>query len=322
VTRALRQASPAVALALAALAFALLAPSHPLTLLDARIVLLQTAIVGIVGLGMSLVIVGGGIDLSIGSLVALCGVVAARVLAADLGSLSGTALAPVLALAAALVVGALAGLYNGLLISMLRLPPFIVTLGTLGFFRGLAKWACGGSSQVGAPPGWLAEWVRLAPRPAWLVIAPVAWLLLALSAVTAAWLHWSVAGRHLVALGSNPEAARRAGLRVDRLRVLSYSFCGVFGGLAGMIQFARLGGMGDPTAQVGLELRAIAAVVIGGASLAGGRASIAGTLCGALLMSFLDNRAVALGWPNYVQELIVGHIIIVAVVLDRWRPRV
>ncbi|MFN0132702.1 MAG: ABC transporter permease [Phycisphaerales bacterium] len=317
---ALRKATPAITLALTVLAFAAIAPGR-LSITDARIVLLQTAIVGIVGLGMAVVIVGGGIDLSIGSLVALCGVVAARVLAADLGVVNETAAAPMLAVAAALFVGTLAGLYNGVLIAILRLPPFIVTLGTLGFFRGLAKWACGGGSQVGAPPGWLASWVRLVPRPAWLLVAPTAWLLLGLSGLAAAWLHWSVAGRQLIATGASEEAARRAGIPIHRRRIASYAICGTLGGLAGVIQFARLGGMGDPTIQVGLELRAIAAVVIGGASLAGGHVSIAGTLCGALLMAFLDNRAASLGWPNYVQELIVGHIIILAVALDRWRPR-
>ena len=136
----------------------------------------------------------------------------------------------------------------------------------------------------------------------------------------AVWLlHFTVLGRRAVAIGSNEEAARRAAVPIPRVKVAVYTISGALVGLAGAWYYARLGGSGDPTCAPGVELNAIAAVVIGGASLSGGSGSVAGTLCGALLMALLDNRGVALGWPNYAQELVVGNIIILAVAFDRWR---
>lgn len=309
--------APGIGLVLVAALFYALAPDRPLSIGDARVILLHSTIVGLVALGMTVVIVSGGIDLSVGSAVALCGVVAAKAIGRG-----DAAVSPIWGVLAALGAGVACGVYNGLLISVLRLPPFIVTLGTLGFFRGLAKWMSS-SSTVDCNAGWLATWVSPTPRGglAWMLVAPVVWGLLLIAAITAAMLQATVAGRRAVAIGSNAEAARRAGIRTWRVKLFVYGVCGLLVGLAGVVQCARLGGVGDSTAQIGLELKAIAAVVIGGASLAGGSASVWGTLCGALLMSLLDNRCTALGWPNYVQELVVGHIIIVAVAADQWRRR-
>lgn len=315
----LRRFAPALSLIIAAALFWAIAPDRPLSVMDARTILLQTVIVAIVALGMTIVMVSGGIDLSVGSAVALSGVAAAQVMKPQwdpglIGWQTG------LAVLTAVATGAACGLYNGALVTLLRLPPFIVTLGTLGFFRGVAKWVSG-NSPVYAKPGWLEAWVALIPRPAWLIVAPAVWLMLALAAASAFFLHHTVPGRRAVATGSSEEAARRAGLPITRVKIMVYTLGGVMVGLAGVLQFARLGGSGDPTVQIGLELKAVAAVVIGGASLAGGHASIAGTLCGALLMALLDNRCTALGWPNFVQEMVVGHIIIIAVAVDRWRAR-
>jgi ribose transport system permease protein len=309
--------APAISLVLVAALFYAIAPNRPLTGLDVRFILLQTVIVGLVALGMTVVIVSGGIDLSVGSSVAWCGVAAAKMMAGG-----DSELMPVLAVLAAALVGVACGLYNGALITLLRLPPFIVTLGTLGFFRGVAKWASG-SSPVYSKPGWLTAWVDPSPRGsmAWLLVAPVVWVLLIIAGIVALVLKQTVAGRHAVAIGSNEEASRRAGIPIARVKIAVYAACGLLVGLAGVVQFARLGGSGDPTIQVGLELKAIAAVVIGGASFAGGYASVTGTLCGAMLMVLLENRCTAVGWPNYVQELVVGHIIIAAVALDQWRRR-
>ncbi|MBL8763543.1 MAG: ABC transporter permease [Phycisphaerae bacterium] len=314
----LRAFAPVLSLGAAILVFWAIAPDRPLTAMDARTIMLQTVIVALVGLGMTLVLVSGGIDLSVGSSVALCAVAAALVMKADFGAAAASTWQPALAALAAVAAGAACGLYNGGLIALLRLPSFIVTLGTLGFFRGVAKWISG-SSPVYARDSWLREWVRPIPEPSWLLVAPSVWMMLLLAGGFALWLRRTVAGRQAVATGSNLEAARRAGIRVPRVNVIVYSVCGALVGLAGVVQFARLGGSGDPTVQVGLELKAVAAVVIGGASLSGGTASVAGTLCGALLMALLDNRCTALGWPNYVQELVVGHIIILAVAIDRGR---
>ena len=227
---------------------------------------------------------------------------------------------PYLAIAAAVAVGALCGLYSGALIVLLRLPPFIVTLGMLGFYRGLAKWAASNSQVIGHT-GWVYDWVVGVPPPGlrWAVVAPSVWMMLLMAAAMAALMHYTVLGRRAVAIGSNEEAARRAAVPIGRIKIAVYTLSGALVGLAGAWYFARLGGSGDPTCAPGLELNAIAAVVIGGASLSGGSASVVGTLCGAILMSLLENRGVALGWPNYAQELVVGNIIILAVAFDRWR---
>jgi len=306
-----RALSPVLSLLLVVLFFAALAPDRPVGLFDLRLVAVHTLIVGTAALGMTLVIMSGGIDLSIGSAVALASVAAALTLRAGAH--------PALALAAAIATGAACGLYNGILVTLLRLPPFIATLGTLGFFRGVAKWICG-SRPVSADPRGLETWVNPIPARPWMLFAPGVWLMLALALLTAAAIRATVFGRHAVAIGSNAEAARRAGIPIARTRTLVYTVAGLFTGLAGLLQFARLT-QGDPTIAVGLELDVIAAVVIGGASLSGGQGSIAGTLAGAVLMAYLRNRCTVLGWPNFVQEMIVGHIIIVAVAIDQWRLR-
>jgi ribose transport system permease protein len=305
----LTRLSPLVGLCAAVVLFLVIAPDRPPGLMDLRIIALHTVIVGTAALGMTVVIVCGGIDLSVGSAAALASVVAAKV--AKGGGSPGEALL------AAVAAGGLCGLYNGVLITGLRLPPFIATLGTLGFFRGAAKWLSD-KGPVSASPGWMEGWVQLVPAKAWMVVAPAVWVLAGLSLLTSAMLHWTVFGRRLTAIGSNEEAARRAGVPIRRTKVFVYIAGGLFAGMAGAILFARLT-QGDPTAAAGLELEVIAAVVIGGASLSGGTGSVAGACAGAVLMAFLKNRCTVLGWENYIQEIVVGHIIIAAVALDRWR---
>jgi len=286
-------------------------PHKGVSLLDVRTVLVHGVIVAILGIGMTFVIISGGIDLSVGSGLALCGVAAA--LAAARG-------VPILGVVlTAIGTGVLCGVYNGLLVTGLRLPAFIATLGTLGFFRGIAKWLAG-SGVVSAPDHGLNAMMQPIPASgAWLV-APGVWLLGALALGAAAVLHLTMFGRHTIAIGSNETAARHAGLQVGRCRVYVYAICGGLVGVAGLLQFGRLT-VGDPTGGVGYELDAVAAVVIGGGSLAGGSGSILGTVIGAVMMAYLRNRCAALMWPQFVQEIIVGHIIIVAVALDQWRRR-
>ncbi|MEI7657206.1 MAG: ABC transporter permease [Phycisphaerae bacterium] len=305
----------AAMLAAAGVIVALLGGGATFSLLDVRTILLQSSIVAIAALGATLVIAMGGLDLSVGSCVALCTVVAAKVM---LSRGVDDAWGPVLAIIAAAATGAACGACNGLIVAALGLPAFIVTLGMLGFVRGLAKYVSD-SSPVYAKAGWLASWVVPEPRPAWLLVPPAAWLTLLLAAAGSFFLRRTVAGRHAIAIGSNEEAATRCGVPVGRTKALVYALAGLAAGLAAVIQFARLGGSGDPTIQVGLELKAVAAAVIGGASLSGGRVSIVGTLCGAVLMSLLDNRCEAAGLPSFAQEMIVGPVIIVAVAIDRWR---
>ncbi len=287
-------------------------PPHPrVTLLDLQTVSVHMVIVGIAAMGMTFIIISGGIDLSVGSAIALASVAVA------LAFKHGWPLPA--AIAVALATGAVCGLYNSLLITVLRLPPFIATLGTLGFYRGLAKWISN-SMPVTAPAHGLDLWVRPVPVQEWLPFAPAVWLLFALGVLLAAVLRYTILGRYTFAIGSNEATARLCGIRVPRVKVYIYVLAGVLTGLAGLMQFARLT-QGDPTVAIGLELDVIAAVVIGGGSLAGGQGSMVGTLAGAFLMAYLRNRCTVLGWSNFVQEMIVGHIIIIAVAIDQWRVR-
>lgn len=308
----LRNAGPIFGLLAVVLLFCVFDPSHPLGPSDFRNITLQSAITGIGALGVALIIVSGGIDLAPGSVVALVCVVTALALRSGVSG-AGSALI-------AIMVGGLTGFYSGVLIAALRLPAFIVTLGAMGFWRGVAKWLAESSTVVPSTDDGLARLVRARHGAEWWQIAPAAWLWLGLGVLVALFLRRTVTGRRIVAIGSNPEAARRCGIPVRRVRILVYTLSGLLVGVAGVVQFARLT-VGDPTVAAGEELRMIAAVVIGGGSLRGGRVSITGTIAGVLLMSFLSNRCDVLGWPNYIQEIITGHIIVGAVLIDRLRTR-
>lgn len=296
-------------LALVACVFVALPPHTLPTIADLRTVVVHAVLVGIVGIGLTLVIAAGGIDLSVGSAVSLCGVVAA------LAARAGAPL--VVVLLAGVACGVLCGLYNAGLVWLLRLPAFIVTLGTLGLFRGVAKWVSG-SRTVVAPTLGLEEVMQPEPRNGAWVVAPGVWVLGALAVVFGLVLGRTVLGRHILAMGGNIEAARVAGVPVRRTAMATYVLCGVLVGIAACLQFGRIT-VGDPTLNAGLELEAIAAAVIGGAALTGGTGSILGTVIGAVMMAYLRNRCAALGWPNFVQDMLVGHLIIAAVAIDRVR---
>jgi ribose transport system permease protein len=284
-------------------------PSRFLSLANLRIVLAQTVIVALGAIGMTIIIISAGIDLSPGSSIALTGVVCALALRAGWP--------PILALAAGMAAGGVVGLVNGLAITTLRVVPFIATLGMLGIARGVAKWISG-EQTVNAPATWLNSLAIAFPNPPWLLIAPGVWIALALAVLAAIVLRRTVFGRHVFALGSNETAARACGIHTGRLKLWIYSLGGLLFGLAGVMQMSRLR-QGDPTVAVGAELDIIAAVVIGGGSLAGGEGSILGSMIGALIMAFLRNGCQQMGWPNYIQEIIIGGIIVLAVAADRWR---
>jgi ribose transport system permease protein len=274
-----------------------------------RTVAVHTVIVAIVGIGMTFVILSGGIDLSVGSALAFASVITALSARQDWPQVG--------VVAAGCAAGAACGLYNGVLISVLGLPAFIVTLGTLGFFRGLAKWVSH-SRVVGGPTQGLDVLVQPRPPVSALIFAPAVWLMLLVAAAASLVVRRTVWGRRITAMGSNPVAATYAGVRLGRARVQVYTVCGLLVGLAAVLQFGRLT-VGDPTIAIGMELDAVAAAVIGGASLAGGTGSVLGTVCGAFMMAYLRNRCTAMEWPNYVQEIIVGHIILLAVGIDHAR---
>jgi ribose transport system permease protein len=284
-------------------------PAQYLSSRNLRIVLAQTVIVALGAIGMTFIIIGGGIDLAVGSTIALAGVVTA------LGLRAGYP--PPVAVLAGVATGGVVGLVNGLAITRLKVLPFIATLGMLGIARGVAKWLAD-QQTVNAPPTWVNELAVTFPTPAWLLVAPGVWISLALAIIATFVLQQTVFGRRVFAIGSNEDAARACGVRTDRLKVWIYGLAGLLFGLAGVMQMSRLR-QGDPTVAIGTELDVIAAVVIGGGSLAGGEGTIAGSLIGALVMAFLRNGSQQMGWPNYVQEIIIGIIIVLAVAADRAR---
>jgi len=302
-------AGPLLGLIAVVILFAALAPDRFVSLYNLRTVATQTVIVGLGSVGMTFVMIGGGIDLSVSSVVALVSVVTAIVLRDGHGELT--------ALLAGLLVGAAVGALNGLLVTRLSIVPFIVTLGTMGIARGVAKWLAD-EQTVRAHAGWLADLMTKTPDPAWLLLARGVWVTLALALLMTLVLRRTVFGVHTFAVGSNEATARLCGVPVERVKLGLYVLAGLFAGLAGVMQFGRLT-VGDPTTAIGLELDVIAAVVIGGGSLSGGRGSIAGALLGAFFMSVLANGCTLTGVPTYVQEILVGAIIVVAVAVDRLR---
>jgi ribose transport system permease protein len=306
---ALSRLGPFLGLLLVIALFAALLPGQFASAYNLKTIATQTVIVGLTAIGMTFVIVSGGIDLSVGSTIALSSVAVALCLRSGLS-------AP-LALLFGSATGALVGAANGVLITRLGIVPFIVTLGSMGITRGLAKYLAG-EQKIDAPARGLDMLMAKTPEPAWLLLSPGVWLLLLLSAAAAFLLSRTVFGVHTTALGSSEATARLCGIRVPRLKVAVYVLSGWCAGLAGCLQFARLT-VGDPTTALGKELDVIAAVVIGGGSLAGGSGSILGSLLGALLMTVLANGCTLLGLPNYVQEMLVGAIIVGAVALDRFR---
>jgi len=270
-----------------------------------KIILTQTVIVAIGTLGMTVIIVSGGIDLSVGSVVALTSVVGAVTLVKGHSALTAACLT--------IAVGGLIGLINGLIIGGLRMMPFIVTLGMMGIARGTAKWLSG-SQTVNTPENKINDIMD----PTGGALPRGVWITLSLAILMALVMRGTVFGRYVFAIGANEAAARLSGIRVRLQKVMIYTLAGLFFGTAGLMQLSRLT-QGDPTVAIGLELDIIAAVVIGGASLNGGTGSILGSMIGALIMAVLRNGSNQMGWPTYMQEIIIGVVIIIAVALDKLR---
>lgn len=268
--------------------------------------------------GLTLVILSGGIDLSVGAVLALAGAIAAKALKAGLDlPLLGVHLEFTIvgAVLAAVGVGMLAGLANGLVVTRLLLPPFVATLAMLSIARGLTLLWTGGFPITGLDPtfGFLGSgiWAGV-PMPVWIVSLLVVVVLVVC--------HRTPFGRHLYAVGGSERAARLTGLRVDRIKVAVYVAAGALSGLAGLIVTARLDSA-QPNAGLGYELDAIAAVVIGGTSLSGGRGSVGGTVLGCLLIGVLNNGLTLLNVSPFWQQVIKGLVIIIAVALDRFGGR-
>jgi ribose transport system permease protein len=271
----------------------------------------QSVIIALGALGMTVIIISGGIDLSAASNIALSSVIVAFAINAGFH--------PVIAILFGVITGGLIGFVNGSLITSLRLVPFIVTLGMMGIARGIAKWLAK-NQKIDAPITWVNDLMAKSPRPSWLLMAPGVWLMILFAVAMAVVLRYTVFGRHVFAIGSNEATARLCGIRTKRTKIIIYSLAGLFCGLSGVMEFSRLT-VGDPTVAVGLELDIIAAVVIGGGSLSGGEGSILGSMIGVFIMAFLRNGCTMMGWPNYIQEIIIGAIIVIAVSLDQIRHR-
>ncbi len=271
----------------------------------------QTVIVGTAALGMTLVILSGGIDLSVGSAVALTTVIAARALK------SGAS--PLTAVIVGLFIATCVGAFNGALIVGLRVTPFLVTLGTMSILRCAAK-GLADEQKIDCDTQGLEKLMALGPGREWMVLPPGVWLLLVLAGIFAFILRYTTFGLHAAAIGSNERTARLTGVHVHRTKVYTYALAGLIAGIAGVFELSTLT-VGDPTDSVGLELSAIAAVVIGGGSLSGGQGSILGSLLGALLMTVIRTGCTHVGLPNWVQEILTGAIIVIAMGIDRARKR-
>ncbi len=311
--------APLIFLLILVIIFASLQPRFlmPLNLFN---ILRQVSIYGIIAVGMTFVILTRGIDLSVGSLVAMSGLCAAVVAHGGIEgrfalSADGTGFHWAFAALAAILAGTLAGLLQGLVVARLSVPAFVVTLGGMTVFRGMALDIGNGGPISGfdAAFGW---WGRgmIGPVPVpvivFAVVAIVAHLVLTQTRF----------GRSVYAVGSNPDAARLSGINVSRVTVLVYGVIGFCSGLGGFVLAARLNSA-EAVAGTGYELTAIAAVVIGGTSLYGGTGGVAGTVIGALLTGVLMNGLVILNVSPYTQQELVGVIIVAAVAFDYFIKR-
>ncbi|KAF1048473.1 MAG: Ribose import permease protein RbsC [Herbaspirillum frisingense] len=284
-----------------------LASDNFFTLSNILNVLRQVSIVAILAVGMSFVILTGGIDLSVGAAMALAGTVAA-------GLMVNTGLPGAAGLLAGIGIAVAIGLLNGVLVAWGRMPAIIVTLATMGIARGVGLIYSGGYPISGLP-SWIAWFgvgrVGIVPAPviAMLAVYALAWLLLERTPF----------GRHVYAVGGNETAARLSGVKTGRIKLAVYAISGLTSGLAAIILTGRLMS-GQPNAGVGFELDAIAAVVLGGTAIAGGRGLIVGTLIGAVLLGILNNGLNLMGINPYLQEIIRGLIILLAIYIAReWR---
>jgi erythritol transport system permease protein len=309
--------------------FAILTPGSKGFMSDAntQLMLQDIAVVAMAAIGMTIVIIAGGIDLSGGSAIALSMITTAYVL--NLGPddaklvIHHPVLMPLAAIAAAIVVATGIGFINGALVTWLRIVPFIITLGTMQMARGFAKLVA--NEQNIYPPSEVQDlWISRLLDPArtvftWPFLPIAVWLVIGAAILTTLFLRYTRLGRHIFAIGSNEKTAVLCGVPVPRTKILVYMIGGLFSGLAGVLFFARLGCIGQPTEAIGYELFVIAAAVIGGASLLGGRGTILGTMIGALIITILRNGGVKMGWPQYTQEIVMGAVIIVAVAIDNLR---
>ena len=269
----------------------------------------QTAFLGVVAMGMTLVILTAGIDLSVGSLMAISACIMG-VAATEWG------VPPALAILLGLLAGAFMGVVNGFVITKGKIQPFIATLGMMVLARGLVLLITGGLAVRDIPESMLVfgGGQRLFGIPysayVFVAVAIVAWILL----------NKTTLGRNVVAVGGNAEASRTSGIRVDRTKIIVYGICGFFCAIAGLIYMGRVNSV-PPLMASGMELQAITAVALGGTSLAGGNGSIVGTVIGVLTIGVLNNGLQLMNVSAAWQQVVLGGMIVIVVILDSWRKR-
>jgi len=300
-----RKLASLLSLVLMAIVLSILSP-YFLTFDNVFNIGLQMSVIAIMAIGQMMVIVSAGIDLSVGSVLALSGVTSTIMLVNGFGI--------ILSMIVGVLTGTICGLVNGMLISFGRIPPFIATLGMMGIARGISLIVTGGVPIFGLPESFSylggGRIFDAIPFPVVIVVVlAVMWHFI---------LKYTRYGRYTYAIGSNIEAARLSGVDVKRYLTMIYTFCGVLCGFAGVILASRLS-TGQPTAGMGWELDVIAACVIGGASFSGGEGNIGGAMLGALIMGVLRNGCNLLNISNFWQQVFIGIIIIIAVFIDQYR---
>ena len=289
-----------------------------LSMQNLKTILKQTVIVGIGALAMTMIIVSGGIDLSAGSVVALTAVFCAHAVNWLDGDIMFLGIIPT-PIILSIFVGALIGFANGTISARLNIAPFIVTLGMMLIARGLAE-GFADQSVVRTPDNFLKALMIREPKNEWMIFAPGVWINFILFLLTMLIMRTSVFGRYIYALGANEDAAKYSGINIINYKVMIFTLGGAMFGLAGVMSYAEIGD-GDPTTAVALELDIIAAVVIGGASLSGGRGSALGSTIGALIITLLYNGCVMLRVDDWVQKVLIGGIIVAAVWVDGIRGK-
>jgi ribose transport system permease protein len=274
----------------------------------------QIAVIALIAIGMTMVIITGGIDLSVGSLIALSAVVTSRLIRDVAGAESAGTAGMVLASLAGIAVCAASGLFSGTMVTLFGIPPFIVTLGMMLVASGLAYILADGQSIHQVPDAfiWLGRGADLFRIPNAVL------LMLALYALAHLLMTRMVLGRYIYAVGGNAQAARLSGVPVRRVLLLVYTLCGALAGLGGVVMASQLKS-GAPTYGQMYELYVLAAVVVGGTSLAGGEGKILGTLIGAFIIAVIQNGMNLTGVESYTQKIVLGLVILGAVLLDRWK---
>jgi ribose transport system permease protein/AI-2 transport system permease protein len=262
----------------------------------------NSAELAIVSIGMTMVIIMGGIDLSVGSALGICAIVVGKMLAAGVH--------PLLILLAVMLIGAAIGLVNGGVIAAMRMPDIIVTLATMNIWRAAVFALLGGAWITGLPPVFGGVLVQKTAG-----IPNVFFLVLILYAIFWYIMTFRPFGRHIYAIGTNEDAARLAGINVKRTRVMAYAVLGVIVGIASILYTSRMGSV-EMTVGTDLALQSIAAVVIGGTAITGGRGSLVGTLAGVLFIAVMRNGIVILGVPSLLEKAIIGTLILLSVVTD------